>query len=117
MPAFRSRKSLPAPGQAALGIEIVADDDDTADLVAELDHALPPLPAPAERTVSRLLGGQLRAALAPMPTGWMANGRCGCAPSLPTWMAVSTLPPRPSAHQTHRRHWASGGGGAEGTGR
>jgi hydroxymethylbilane synthase len=50
-------ESLPAPGQAALGIEIVADDDDTADLVAELDHAPTAIACTAERTVSRLLGG------------------------------------------------------------
>jgi hydroxymethylbilane synthase len=49
--------SLPAPGQAALGIEVVADDDDTADIVAELDHAPTAICCNAERMVSRLLGG------------------------------------------------------------
>jgi hydroxymethylbilane synthase len=49
--------SLPAPGQAALGIEIVAADDETAELVAELDHAPSAIACTAERTVSRLLGG------------------------------------------------------------
>jgi hydroxymethylbilane synthase len=49
--------SLPAPGQAALGIEVVSDDDDTADIVAELDHAPTAICCTAERMVSRLLGG------------------------------------------------------------
>jgi hydroxymethylbilane synthase len=49
--------SLPAPGQAALGIEVVSDDDDTADIVAELDHAPTAICCVAERMVSRLLGG------------------------------------------------------------
>ncbi len=49
--------SLPAPGQAALGIEVVADDDETAELVAELDHAPTAICCTAERMVSRLLGG------------------------------------------------------------
>ncbi len=50
-------ESLPAPGQAALGIEIVAGDEATAELVAELDHAPTAIACAAERTVSRLLGG------------------------------------------------------------
>jgi hydroxymethylbilane synthase len=49
--------SLPAPGQAALGIEVLADDDETADIVAELDHAPTAICCTAERMVSRLLGG------------------------------------------------------------
>jgi hydroxymethylbilane synthase len=49
--------SLPAPGQAALGIEVLADDDDTAEIVAELDHAPTAICCTAERMVSRLLGG------------------------------------------------------------
>lgn len=50
-------ESLPAPGQAALGIEIVSDDDYTAELVSELDHAPTAIACTAERMVSRLLGG------------------------------------------------------------
>ncbi len=50
-------ESLPAPGQAALGIEIVAADEDTAELLAELDHAPTAIACTAERMVSRLLGG------------------------------------------------------------
>ena len=49
--------SLPAPGQAALGIEIVSDDDYTAEIVSELDHAPTAVACMAERMVSRLLGG------------------------------------------------------------
>ena len=50
-------ESLPAPGQAALGIEVVSDDEDTADIVSELDHAPTAIACTAERMVSRLLGG------------------------------------------------------------
>jgi hydroxymethylbilane synthase len=49
--------SIPAPGQAALGIEVVSDDDETAEIVAELDHAPSAICCTAERMVSRLLGG------------------------------------------------------------
>ena len=49
--------SLPAPGQAALGIEVVSDDDETAEIVSELDHAPSAIACTAERMVSRLLGG------------------------------------------------------------
>lgn len=50
-------ESLPAPGQAALGIEVVSDDEDTAEIVSELDHAPSAIACTAERMVSRLLGG------------------------------------------------------------
>ena len=50
-------ESLPAPGQAALGIEVMSDDEHTADIVAELDHAPTAIACTAERMVSRLLGG------------------------------------------------------------
>ncbi len=50
-------ESLPAPGQAALAIEVVSDDEDTADIVSELDHAPTAIACTAERMVSRLLGG------------------------------------------------------------
>ena len=50
-------ESLPAPGQAALGIEVVNDDEHTAEIVSELDHAPTAIACTAERMVSRLLGG------------------------------------------------------------
>ena len=50
-------ESLPAPGQAALAIEVISDDEDTADIVSELDHAPTAIACTAERMVSRLLGG------------------------------------------------------------
>ncbi len=50
-------ESLPAPGQAALGIEVISDDEDTAEIVSELDHAPTAIACTAERMVSRLLGG------------------------------------------------------------
>ena len=50
-------ESLPAPGQAALGIEVVSDDEHTAEIVSELDHAPTAIACTAERMVSRLLGG------------------------------------------------------------
>jgi hydroxymethylbilane synthase len=55
--AIEVEVSLPAPGQAALGIEVVSDDDETAEIVAELDHAPTAICCTAERMVSRLLGG------------------------------------------------------------
>jgi len=67
--------SLPAPGQAALGIEIVADDDETAELVAELDHAPSAIACTAERTVSRLLGGSCE-----LPLGAYADWVDGAQP-------------------------------------
>ena len=50
-------ESLPAPGQAALGLEVMSDDEDTAEIVSELDHAPTAIACTAERMVSRLLGG------------------------------------------------------------
>ena len=50
-------ESLPAPGQGALGIEVISDDEDTAEIVSELDHAPTAIACTAERMVSRLLGG------------------------------------------------------------
>ncbi len=49
--------SLPAPGQAALGIEVRSQDEETAEIVAELDHAPTAVCCLAEREVSRQLGG------------------------------------------------------------
>ena len=57
-------ESLPAPGQAAIGIEIVSDDEDTAEIVCELDHAPTAIACIAERMVSRLLGGSCELPLA-----------------------------------------------------
>jgi hydroxymethylbilane synthase len=55
---------LPAPGQGALGIEIVATRDDVAALVAPLEHAATRAATAAERAVSRLLGGSCQVPLA-----------------------------------------------------
>ncbi len=55
---------LPAPGQGALGIEIVAVRDDAAALVAPLEHAETRAATAAERAVSRLLGGSCEVPLA-----------------------------------------------------
>ena len=57
-------ESLPAPGQAAIGIEIVSDDEETAEIVSELDHAPTAIACIAERMVSRLLGGSCALPLA-----------------------------------------------------
>jgi hydroxymethylbilane synthase len=57
-------ESLPAPGQAAIGIEIVSDDEDTAEIVSDLDHAPTAIACIAERMVSRLLGGSCALPLA-----------------------------------------------------
>jgi len=55
---------LPAPGQGALGIEILAVRDDAAALVAPLEHVATRAATAAERAVSRLLGGSCEVPLA-----------------------------------------------------
>jgi hydroxymethylbilane synthase len=57
-------KFLPAPGQGALGIEVVAGNDDAAVAVAPLEHAPTRAAAMAERAVSRGLGGSCEVPLA-----------------------------------------------------
>ncbi|MCX8099579.1 MAG: hydroxymethylbilane synthase [Casimicrobiaceae bacterium] len=56
--------SLPAPGQAALGIEVRSEDEETAELVSALDHAPTAVCCLAEREVSRQLGGSCELPLA-----------------------------------------------------
>jgi hydroxymethylbilane synthase len=56
--------SLPAPGQGALGIEVLSDDRATAELLAPLDDAATRAATAAERGVSRGLGGSCQVPLA-----------------------------------------------------
>jgi len=56
--------SLPAPGQGALGIEVLSDDTVTASLLAPLDDAATRVATMAERGVSRGLGGSCQVPLA-----------------------------------------------------
>ena len=56
--------SLPSPGQGALGIEVLADDLDTASMVASLDDGPTRIATMAERAVSRGLGGSCQVPLA-----------------------------------------------------
>jgi len=56
--------SLPAPGQGALGIEVLSDDCATAELLAPLDDAATRAATAAERGVSRGLGGSCQVPLA-----------------------------------------------------
>jgi hydroxymethylbilane synthase len=56
--------SLPAPGQGALGIEVLSDDRTTAELLAPLDDAATRAATAAERGVSRGLGGSCQMPLA-----------------------------------------------------
>jgi len=55
---------LPAPGQGALGIEVLAADAEAAALVAPLEDAATRACTAAERAVSRLLGGSCEVPLA-----------------------------------------------------
>jgi hydroxymethylbilane synthase len=55
---------LPAPGQGALGIEIVASAHDVAQALAPLEHAATRAATAAERAVSRELGGSCDVPLA-----------------------------------------------------
>ena len=56
--------SLPAPGQGALGIEVLRGDHSTAELLAPLDDAATRAATAAERGVSRGLGGSCQVPLA-----------------------------------------------------
>jgi hydroxymethylbilane synthase len=56
--------SLPAPGQGALGIEVLSDDRVTAELLAPLNDAATRAATMAERGVSRGLGGSCQVPLA-----------------------------------------------------
>jgi hydroxymethylbilane synthase len=56
--------SLPAPGQGALGIEVLSDDRATAELLAPLDDPATRAATAAERGVSRGLGGSCQVPLA-----------------------------------------------------
>jgi hydroxymethylbilane synthase len=55
---------LPAPGQGALGIEVLARDADTAHVLAGLEHDTTRATTSAERAVSRGLGGSCEVPLA-----------------------------------------------------
>ncbi len=59
-----TNKFLPAPGQGALGIEVLADNAAAAELVAPLEDAATRAATFAERAVSRLLGGSCEVPLA-----------------------------------------------------
>lgn len=59
-----AERFLPAPGQGALGIEVLARDETTAQRVSVLDHAQTRAVTAAERAVSRGLGGSCEVPLA-----------------------------------------------------
>jgi hydroxymethylbilane synthase len=61
-------ESLPAPGQAALGLECASTADDIAEIASELDHAPTAVCCSAERAVSRALGGSCDVPLAAYAT-------------------------------------------------
>ena len=61
-------QSLPAPGQGAMAIEILAGRDDLHQLLAPLNHEASAQAVTAERTVSRTFGGSCRIPLAAFAT-------------------------------------------------
>lgn len=61
-------QSLPAPGQGAMAIEILADRADLKALLAPLNHAATALAVTAERTVSKSFGGSCQVPLAAYAT-------------------------------------------------
>ena len=67
---FSLAEMLPAPGQAALGIEVRSDDDLVQRAVANLDHSMTRLSVTAERTVLAALHG---GCLAPIAAHAQAN--------------------------------------------
>ena len=75
-------ESLPAPGQAALGLECRTTAEVEAEILNELDHAPTAVCCSAERAVSRALGGSCDVPLAAYATldgfeiylrAWLAN--------------------------------------------
>jgi hydroxymethylbilane synthase len=75
-------ESLPAPGQAALGLECRTTAEEEAEILNELDHAPTAVCCSAERAVSRALGGSCDVPLAAYATldgfeihlrAWLAN--------------------------------------------
>jgi hydroxymethylbilane synthase len=67
--AFLSpEQSLPAPGQGAMAIEILADRTDLKELLAPLNHAATAQAVTAERTVSKRFGGSCQVPLAAYAT-------------------------------------------------
>ncbi len=75
-------ESLPAPGQAALGLECPTTAEEAAEILNELDHAPTAVCCSAERAVSRALGGSCDVPLAAYATldgfelylrAWLAN--------------------------------------------
>jgi hydroxymethylbilane synthase len=61
-------QSLPAPGQGAMAIEILAGRDDLAELLAPLNHDATAKAVAAERTISRVFGGSCQIPLAAFAT-------------------------------------------------
>jgi hydroxymethylbilane synthase len=61
-------QSLPAPGQGAMAIEILADRDDLRGLLDPLNHEPTARAVAAERTVSRTFGGSCQIPLAAFAT-------------------------------------------------
>jgi hydroxymethylbilane synthase len=59
---------LPAPGQAALGIETRRDDEFTTEAIAKLDHAETRAAVTAERALLRELSGGCLAPIAALGT-------------------------------------------------
>ncbi len=60
--------SLPAPGQAALGLECLTVAEEVSEILSELDHAPTAVCCTAERAVSRALGGSCDVPLAAYAT-------------------------------------------------
>jgi hydroxymethylbilane synthase len=56
--------SLPAPGQGAMAIEILAERGDVRDALAPLNHAITAQAVAAERAVSKMFGGSCQIPLA-----------------------------------------------------
>jgi hydroxymethylbilane synthase len=61
-------QSLPAPGQGAMAIEILANREDLKDVLAPLNHEATAQAVAAERTVSKTFGGSCQVPLAAYAT-------------------------------------------------
>jgi hydroxymethylbilane synthase len=83
-------QSLPAPGQGAMAIEILAQRADLRELLAPLDHEATAQAVSAERSVSRIFGGSCQIPLAAFATVEGASMRLRAMVATPDGQRMAT---------------------------
>jgi hydroxymethylbilane synthase len=96
--AIEASEMLPAVAQGAIGIEIRADDDRTAHIVAALDHQPSHIAVTCERAFLARLDGSCRTPIA-------GHATLDAAGSI--WFRGEVIAPDGSAHRTATRHGAA----------